>query len=282
MATQTGRKIESIRALQQIAFEGLKVLKNVCEKHELTYMLCYGTLLGAVRHQGFIPWDDDIDIMMPRSDFEKLKKLEASEFGEDWRLYSYDTIPGYYQAFMKLCYTKTEKRPSPFESGLTYGISVDIFPCDNLPAASDTEASEKAAALRRYKAHYDKLLHPIVSKRKGRFGKLIRQVLHIQHLIMKPFLSVKKAYQRIEKKWISEDEASRYVLICEDIYKQVWQRKDIFAEDGRLPQLCFEGCWFNVPLNYDKMLRSLYHNYMELPPVEKRISGHTFEAYYLD
>ena len=277
------RKIETTRELQEIAYDGLKVLKRVCEAHGLMYMLCYGTLLGAVRHQGFIPWDDDIDVIMPRRDYEKLKRLDASEFGNVWKLYAYDTVPGFHQPFMKLCCTKTEKRPSPFESGLKYGISVDVFPYENLPAASEQEAIAKGAKLKQLKVSYRRLRHPFVSKRKGMSGKILKKVFRVQYKIMRIISPVEKAYKRLDRRWICEDEGTDYVAVFADGGPcNVWRRSDIIGKDGKVPQLLFEDELFNVPAEYKTILSGLFGNYMELPPVEKRVSGHTFEAYYID
>ena len=108
------KKILELEDIKRISLEGLIELKNVCEKYHLKYYLCYGTLLGAVRHKGFIPWDDDIDIVMPRKDYDKLLELSAEIESEKWKLLSSKNNKKFLFVFSKFCNKQTILKPSRF------------------------------------------------------------------------------------------------------------------------------------------------------------------------
>ena len=158
--------------------------------------------------------------------------------------------------------------------GTTYSAVAQVVPQSGVKTI-------KAEELRKVKKHYTRLLHPIASKRKGVLGSFIGKLLHAQYAIMKHILSIPEAYKKIEARWILDDEDSKYIVVYDSKYTQVWHRLDVIGKDGVVPQLCFNGELFNVPLDYDKMLTGIYGKYMELPPIEKRVSGHDFTAYYI-
>lgn len=122
----------SSEEIKQIELNLLLKLDEICKKYKLRYYLCGGTLLGAVRHKGFIPWDDDIDVLMPREDFEKLLRLEKAETrygGKDCFLKSGNSI----YPFIKLINTNTVLKEKYLSEEFTTGIWIDIFPLDGMP-----------------------------------------------------------------------------------------------------------------------------------------------------
>lgn len=124
--------------MDEIKTEELRVLvefRDFCDMHHLKYSLAFGTLLGAVRHHGFIPWDDDIDVMMLREDYEKLIQLYPDNF-HNTRLLAYKKDPSYIYPFMKIISTKTyveEARTQKSAMVKNLGVWIDIFPVDNIP-----------------------------------------------------------------------------------------------------------------------------------------------------
>lgn len=116
--------------------EVLEVIRGICEKHKIKYFAAYGTLLGAVRHKGFIPWDDDVDIMMLREDYERFMKLAPAEFTGDYHLQSPYNLEDYSTTFMRVTNTWTiSYAPQQLLEfhGCPYIVGVDIFPFDTLP-----------------------------------------------------------------------------------------------------------------------------------------------------
>ena len=120
----------TLEELQQVEFDLLDVFANFCDKHGLTYFLAYGTLIGAARHRGFIPWDDDIDVMMPRPDYEKFLELYVDS--GRYVLKTHDRDSSYFYPFAKLVNSDTKFIECNCDES-TLGVFVDIFPLDGVP-----------------------------------------------------------------------------------------------------------------------------------------------------
>lgn len=123
-----------LRKLQMVELEILNEFVRLCEKHDLRYYLVGGTLLGAVRHQGFIPWDDDIDVAMPREDYDSFAKIAPQELNSQYFYQSPDTDPHYFLTYAKVRKNGTEVYEERFENSRFHkGIFIDIFPLDFCP-----------------------------------------------------------------------------------------------------------------------------------------------------
>lgn len=123
-----------LRKLQLMELEILNEFVGLCEKHDLRYYLVGGTLLGAVRHQGFIPWDDDIDVAMPREDYDKFAEICREELGKDYFYQSPETDPHYFLTYAKIRKNGTEVYEERFQNAKFHkGIFIDIFPLDFCP-----------------------------------------------------------------------------------------------------------------------------------------------------
>ena len=124
---------EKLKKLHNVEVEILDEFNRICNKHNLQYFLSYGTLLGAVRHQGFIPWDDDLDVSMPREDYEKFIEIAEDELNKEYYIDNKNTNDKYY-----LNFTKLRKKNTVFEQDFQVnydgpkGIWVDIFPIDEI------------------------------------------------------------------------------------------------------------------------------------------------------
>ena len=129
-------KIITENELKQLELDILKDVALFCEKNGMRYYLCGGTLLGAVRHGGFIPWDDDIDIIMPRPDYMKFLKLYNNR-KSIYRCNSIFNRPDWYSSFAEVEDTRTIKRYKGFSQKEIHGVSIDVFPMDGAPASED-------------------------------------------------------------------------------------------------------------------------------------------------
>lgn len=262
-----------VSELKSIELEMLKFIDEVCKREGLRYFLCGGTLLGAVRHQGFIPWDDDIDIFMPRIDYEKL--IDLTKNSKVYRLLS-EVDEGYYYNFAKLVDTRTTMTEEECEPIKNFGVYIDVFPLDGMP-------NNETERMRHFK-ELDKRRRRITSFSKGKphFRKNLLALFYswFYYITNKvtDVMTEQKKYINIAKQYAYDD--SVYVYATGGAYK----KRDIFPRAwlSTGTELTFEGVKFQVPTEYDKYLKQVYGSYMELPPVEKRVSHHHFVAHYVD
>lgn len=260
------RKIE-IQEIKRLEIEILDFVVEVCNTKNLKYFLSYGTLLGAIRHKGFIPWDDDIDICMPREDYnvllEYLRTLKSSKFKV---LISH--VDNYYYPFAKVINTDTIVPIREIEELHELGVWIDIFPLDGIPTTHEKIYRFLMDSLShiRHLAVFKKL--PQLSLKKliiiwpcWKFSRLIGL---FNMLKWTEILATKKSYKEVKKVGVVvEPDSGAY------FDKQMFENL-ILAE--------FEHKKYNVPADYDTYLKSIYGNYMQFPPVEKRIA-HGIVAY---
>ena len=251
--------VKTLKKLHQVQLEILDEFKRICDKNNLTYYMVGGTFLGAVRHSGFIPWDDDIDVGMPRKDYEKFIECAKKELNKKYFLDCFLTNSNYY-----LPYAKLKKNGTLFDEAIVHhldnhkGIFIDIFPFDNVPknnfglklraiiAFSITDAMAYKYKIKSVK----KLMHPIISLGLCLFSK--------------------KSLMSFQKKIVTycHDDNSKYMC---DIGAGYGYRKELILREEMLPvrKMKFENKEYCVPRT-DSHLKKLYGNYLELPPKDKR------------
>ena len=257
---------ENLERLHTTEVEILDEFVRICDKHNLNYFLTGGTLLGAVRHKGFIPWDDDLDVGMPRADYDKFIKLCSEELDKKYILDNKDTNPKYYLNFIKI-----RKKDTIFEQDFQTnydgpkGIWLDVFPYDN--AKSDT--SKKVAIQNKINRTIFSILHY-----KNKFFLSNRKLL-IKKIISVVFKPVSNRFllnlqDRVLKWNIDKDEYSYFVSLA-TTYDY---RTELIEKEKYLPtiKMEFEGKLYNVPKEYDYILTRVYGDYMKLPPKEKQVT----------
>ena len=245
-------------------------LDRVCNENGLRYFLTGGTMIGAVRHHGIIPWDDDIDVVMPRKDLEKLKMIASGVFSSDYELIDHQT-EGYHFRFAKLYY----KNSTVVEDEYNFyvgGVWVDVFAFDGLPG-------DKAEARKYYNEHYAKnwyrlysLYSPcgiVLNKGVKPFMQSIRKCL--RHLLYNKRGLIEKLEAAAAK---YDFDSSEYIINFQGGYGlKEMTRREYFDEYILID---FEGYKLRVPKGYDSYLTDIYGDYMTLPPIEKRNTNHTF------
>ncbi|MBO5248238.1 MAG: LicD family protein [Clostridia bacterium] len=253
-----------LKRLHETQVEILGVIASVCEKYGLTYYLIGGTLLGAVRHKGFIPWDDDLDIAMPRDDYEKFLTVAQSEFGERYFLQTVYTDKNYDQLFGKVRKNGTLFLESSDKDMVKHhGIFVDIFPLDS----GRREEIRKNKALKDFLNFSKKLLRRRRWKGQRPFGikYALKKILSFS-LWLLPLEWLMKSRTRILRGTgdCYVNFGSQYSIEKQTISKEKYDPP---------ARLEFEGKEYQVPKDYDYVLRRIFgDHYMDLPPEEKRVT----------
>ena len=269
-----------VRRLQCEILKIYETFRSFCERHNLRFYGLYGTVLGAVRHNGFIPWDDDMDVAMPRRDYNQFLELIEAELPEDMALVSYDRTPGYTNMFAKVVLLNPEIVKSiedELECRLPEGIYLDIFPIDGLP---NTFAKRIWHLFRRSilkTMQYSNIKsHPP----KNVVISLVGKVLH--YLYKNSWYSANSIQEYMDKHVAILEEndfySSQYVAELGWIIKEFQAIKNIdrFPSEiwGNPQWMAFEETKVSVPENAKEYLTNTYGNYMQLPPIEKRKPSH--------
>lgn len=276
-----------LRKLQMLQVGMLKDFDTLCRKHDLAYFIDYGTTIGAVRHQGFIPWDDDVDVSMPRKDYERFLEIAARELPDRYKLYNVFTEKTFVMTFSKICLNDTVfvEAANP-NIKYTSGIFLDVFPYDK---TSRDEKKRKKQIKKTFIWGRIVVLseYPVPLMPEGLRGwkrsiaKLgCRCIYGLLHLFG---LNKLKAYKR-RQKWacmFENEETDVYI----DLTPTVGPEKTMIYEKELYPlqDIAFEGLSVKSMHDHDGHMQRVYGDYMQLPPVEQRVnhfpSAFDFGAY---
>lgn len=255
-----------LRKAQLLMLKILKEVHKICEENNIKYFLSDGTLIGAIRHQGFIPWDDDLDIGMLREDYEKFCKIAPQILSENFILQNFQTDKGYGLQFGKVILKNTVwiEKVAKNTNRQWSGIYIDIFPYDNI-----TENKKMQKLINRLYIFIQGLI--LIKFKYINISNYESMAKKLKYVLKKIYLCT------ISKKlliYIRDSICKRYLnksktLVTKyggNFYKN--QNPYNFYKDLTLQK--FEDTSFYIPKNYDKILKNLYGNYMEIPPIEKQ------------
>lgn len=257
--------LEEIKCLQ---VDLLKHFDAFCQAHGIRYFLCNGTLLGAVKYKGYIPWDDDIDVCLPREDYDRLIR-EYTDPTESYELLSFETNPAFLFPFAKFANKKTKLIEANAKDSI-YGVNLDVFPLDSFgqDAGQIQETFNRFQKMRR-KLNGAKLKNYVSNNIVKCVGKFV--------LTLRYKLFGAKRYCR---KMIEEAKAIRGDYIgdvvwgfygCGEAFHRSVFEETIFVE--------FEGKAYPAPKKYDEYLTGLYGDWRSDPPLEKQTTHHVYHAY---
>lgn len=256
--------------------ETFKAFIEFCNEHSIKYYACGGTLIGAVRHQGLIPWDDDIDVWMMPDDFKKFCSYRGKIQGH------YDIMDGRDDNYWLLSVAKFVDVDTTLWEEEEYpcvtGVYIDVFPlyeCDSQNALQQKHKHDEFEFFfKRSMRHYSsqKILSSLYNGHLFQFCEIMKDVLYYKPL----YKTYKRKFDRFSRK-IQNEHGDRYVSYAGDYGEGEIFSKDMFLESKKMR---FEDFEIDVPKEYDIILKQLYGDYMKLPPEDKRKSHHSH--YFLD
>jgi len=270
------KRIES-NEIQPILLNLLKQFKKYAAQNKFEFLLCGGSLLGAVRHEGFIPWDDDIDLHITKDTFEKLMALtKENPYIDEEKRYKI-IAPGnkdYIYPYFKLIDTKTILYEENIKKKYAVGVWIDIFCLSYLP-----ENDKEYLSLFNKQQHYKKINKFLIA------GDFVSPALRFFSPILRLSQKLLNVFG-ITSSWCSKKILSLDTLKSSNIIGNIhWpsSTRDRFEKNwfDRTVELQFEDDVYLAPIEYDKVLKTLYGGYMKLPPEKDRVM-HSFEAYYVE
>lgn len=263
---------EDTRKMQRKGLQMLLHFDEFCTKHHLTYFLCGGCCIGSIRHQGFIPWDDDVDVFMPRGDYEYLKKnwVNSSEYSIQYTTKDFLTE----NQFLTICandttFVKTYQK----DLDINHGLVLDVLPLDGCPSGIRRKMQKLWALL------YSLF---IVGKAPENHGKIVYWGGKALLALVSSKSLRYRVWRHCEKKMTQYaiDDCDYITELCSGPhYMQKEYPKSAFASAVRVD---FEGYRFPIPVGYDAYLKMAFGDYMQLPPEESRICHHEFEFMDMD
>ena len=264
----------NLKEIQKKSLEMYLYFHDFCDKHGLLHYFCGGCCIGAVRNKGFIPWDDDIDIFMPRKDYERLKELwkEHADNNKFPILFPTEGFINHNLFITIVDSTTTYIRPYQKNLDIPHGLVLDIFPLDGYPSSKLDRTSQVMWAL-----IYSLFCAQLVPENHGRIIKLLANVLlkiiHSKRIRYKIWKFAEKQMTKhdfCKVKYVTELCAGPHYMTKK--YPQAAFANIILKE--------FEGYMLPIPIGYDDYLKIAFGDYMKLPPKDKQIAHH--DALFVD
>lgn len=267
------RMIE-IEELKQLQLEILLKVHKFCVDNNIEYSLDWGTLLGAIRHKGYIPWDDDIDILMTRPNYEKfihsfngrVTNLHVLAPELNWN---------YYATYANVCDKRTVLLEDAIDhNDMEVGVKIDVFPIDG--------CQDKYAEYEKLYKQSRSLNNILLAKRAKLSRLFFKNIKRSLYLLYLRLVNFHRSYSRIQKQINSLTDICPYInanyaslIVCN--FKEFRMKKNVFET---YIDMEYEGHMVKGIQYYDEYLKALYGDYMQLPPENERVYQHGFSAYW--
>lgn len=267
------KKINTVEELKQVQLDILLAFHQFCVENNIKYSLAAGSLIGAVRHKGFIPWDDDIDVYLLRDDFKRLETIFPDVYHEKYYLLTLNREKEWPRAYGKMCDIRTVEIEEA-TNNYPMGVGIDVFPVDDVP---------------------DNLREWTIFENKRRFWRdfvtlkltkyscnrsFLKNVIILLSRCTTCFFSFGYLTRKLDR-MAQENNDKGYNHVyenCPGLYNSShpWLKEDM----ADIIDVLFEGHIVHIMKGYDDYLTTVYGDYMKLPPKEKRLSTHTVKAYW--
>ncbi len=254
------------KRLKEIQVEILNSVTEFCDENKLEYFLGYGTLIGAVRHQGFIPWDDDIDLVMKRKDYE-IFIATFNGHNQDHKVYSCKNTSWYPFPYAKISDETTVLKEENDNMTGEIGVNIDLFPLDYLP--------KDKKVLKKIKHLYNILMLKSIKINKNR--SLVKNIILRVSKVLFKGKSPNGIANQIDQVALSSYEKTKNMGNLVFTEKTTDYAQAPAFKTGEEAE--FEGRTYTIPKGYHEWLTNFYGDYMTLPPEESRVTHHHFLAY---
>ena len=263
----------NLKEIQKEELNMYLILSNFLDDLNINHFLFFGSLLGAVRHKGFIPWDDDMDIMIPRNDYDKLIQYLSNntiKISNNLEFIGYELKNGKCQ-YLKLINNDIDVIE---DIGFDKKLWIDIFPLDKI---SENKKIQKKELKIQYLLHHSYVIKylkfkNILNSHKSVINKLIKMIIKFflilipENIIVKKLINNSKKYKNLDCKTLA-------CMVCPDNENQIYN-----ISDFEIIKMNFENKMVNVVKGYDEILKKTYGDYMKIPPINKR-KTHEMEVY---
>lgn len=259
---------------QRVSTDILKAVDAFCCENQINYSVGYGTLIGTIRHQGFIPWDDDIDLVMPRPDYEKFVST-FNEYSDIFKVAAPELDQSYYAPYANVYDTRTLLIEPRNRHGFEMGVKIDIFPIDGVTNEIDAykRQCKQLNFINRIMAAKRRPLKQCIGEswKKGMVIMVVKIIF-----AMLSYRTIQKYIHKIALRYKFEE--SEYVdNVVYSPYFAKRHSQNCYHKFVRMP---FEKEQVSVAFGYDEILSTIYGDYMKLPPENQRVTHHNFKAYW--
>ena len=264
--------------IQKEEFRILLEFNRICVKHNITYSLGYGTLLGAIRHNGFIPWDDDVDVIMLRDEYNKFLSVVKNELSNDFTYIDHDVEDKYYYAFAKIRSNSVELREKSVDYlGIHQGVWIDIFPYDAIPK-DESAALKQKNLIKKYHNLFVAFVFTHASNTDTGVRRSVKKIFEGFNRITKNINNFKNRWFEKQHQAIiqyNHEKDLDYTCMAPNFTEHEYH-SSVLNKDALMDviQHDFEGTPLPIIASHHEHLTAVYGDYMTPPPLDEQVSNH--------